>query len=94
MQARGRGWGNRRAGSESATTGIDIAMVPFPSFLEFLERKVVGGTSFRNPADVDESKLMPGLGKAVNPARPASPLNSRLLASPFRKRFSSQVVGK
>jgi hypothetical protein len=32
--------------------------------------------------------------RAVNPARPASPTNSRLLASPFRKRLTSQVMGR
>ena len=33
--------------------------------------------------------------KAVNPARPVSPTNSRLLASPFgKRRLRSQVIGK
>jgi hypothetical protein len=33
--------------------------------------------------------------KAVNPARPVSPTNSRLLASPFRrKRLKSQIIGR
>lgn len=40
------------------------------------------------------SGLFKGLFKVVNPARPASPLNSRALASPFRKRLKSQVMGK
>jgi hypothetical protein len=35
-----------------------------------------------------------GKFKEVNPARPVSPLNSRLLASPFRKRFESQIMGR
>ena len=34
------------------------------------------------------------LFKVVNPARPASPLNSRALASPFRKKLKSQVIGR
>jgi hypothetical protein len=43
---------------------------------------------------VAEPSLFRGLFKAVNPARPASPTSSRLLASPFRRRFKSQVVGR
>jgi hypothetical protein len=36
-----------------------------------------------------------GVFKAVNPARPVLPSNSRLLASPFRKkRLKSQVMGR
>jgi hypothetical protein len=40
------------------------------------------------------SGLFKGLFKVVNPARPASPLNSRALASPFRKKLKSQVIGR
>jgi hypothetical protein len=40
------------------------------------------------------SGLFRGLFKVVNPARPASPLNSRALASPFRKKLKSQVMGR
>ena len=40
-----------------------------------------------------ERSMFRGVFRAVNPARPASPVNSRLLSSPFRKRFKSQVVG-
>ena len=40
------------------------------------------------------SGLFKGLFKVVNPARPASPLNSRALASPFRKKLKSQVMGR
>ena len=43
---------------------------------------------------VAERSITRGMFKAVNPARPVSPLNSRLLASPFRKRFRSQVMGR
>jgi len=43
---------------------------------------------------VAERSIFCGLFKAVNPARPVSPLNSRLLASPFRKTFKSQVMGR
>ncbi len=35
-----------------------------------------------------------GIFKVVNPARPASPLNSRLLSSPYRKRLKGQVMGR
>ena len=77
-----------------------------PSFAEYLERRTaeddrhaahpsrepnhhqdqVAGTSifrglFKNPF------------KAVNPSRPVSPNNSRLLASSARKRLKSQVMG-
>jgi hypothetical protein len=40
------------------------------------------------------SGLFKGLFKVVNPARPASPTNSRLLASPFKRKLKSQVMGK
>jgi hypothetical protein len=43
---------------------------------------------------VTERSISRGMFKAVNPARPVSPLNSRLLASPFRKRFRSQIMGR
>jgi hypothetical protein len=43
---------------------------------------------------VVERSLMSGLFKVVNPARPVSPMNSRLL-SPFgKKRFKSQIIGR
>ena len=38
--------------------------------------------------------LFRGVFKAVNPARAASPLNSRLLASPYRKKLKSQIMGR
>jgi hypothetical protein len=47
---------------------------------------------------VPERSLFRGLFKnpieAVNPARPASPMNSRLLASPTRKWLKSQIIGR
>ncbi len=84
-------------------------MSRLPTFLEFLEqmrqaswagthapsigpptghRTEIGGVP------VAERKLIPGLGKAVNPARPISPLNSSLLALPGRRRLKSQVMGR
>jgi hypothetical protein len=42
-----------------------------------------------------ERSLFRGLFKAVNPARPVSPTNSRLFATPSRKkRLGSQVMGR
>jgi hypothetical protein len=38
---------------------------------------------------VSERSLFRGVFKAVNPSRPASPTSSRLLASPFRRKFRS-----
>lgn len=43
---------------------------------------------------VDERSLMSGMFRAVNPARPVSPLNSRLLSGPHKRRFKSQVMGR
>ncbi len=66
---------------------------------EPVEEPVTGGDpderGIRRERDqVAERSISRGLFKAVNPARPISPLNSRLLASPFRKRFRSQVMGR
>jgi hypothetical protein len=46
-----------------------------------------------DPDPVSERSMFRGVFKAVKPARPASPTNSRLLASPSRKRLGSQVIG-
>ncbi len=80
----------------------------YPSFLEYLEwRSGIGDE--RDPprgleGDVSSESLAErrspfrglfrGVFKAVNPARPISPTNSRLLAPPSRKRLKSQVVGR
>jgi hypothetical protein len=45
-------------------------------------------------SQVDERLFPRGMFKAVNPSRPVSPLNSRDLGSPHRKRFKSQVIGR
>jgi hypothetical protein len=75
---------------------IDNGMKAFPSFTEYLARR-----SAAEPPDpdqgstpVDERSLMGGIFKAVNPARPVSPMNSRLLSPPIQKRFKSQVIGR
>src|SRR4051794_16601758 len=48
------------------------------------------------PGDqVAERSMFRGVFKAVNPSRPVSPMNSKLLASPSRKRkLGSQVMGR
>jgi hypothetical protein len=48
----------------------------------------------RNRGHVSERSMFRGVFKSVNPARPASPTNSRLLASPFRRQLKSQVIGR
>ena len=65
-----------------------------------IDEPMTGGDSaFPGPpsgqGQVAERSMFRGLFKAVNPARPVSPNNSRLLSSPFRKRrLKSQVMGR
>jgi hypothetical protein len=47
----------------------------------------------RGSDPVAERSLYPLLG-AVNPARPISPMNSKLLAMPGRRKLKSQVMGR
>jgi hypothetical protein len=47
-----------------------------------------------DPDPVSERSMFRGVFKAVNPARPASPTNSTMLASPSRKRLKGQVMGR
>jgi hypothetical protein len=70
-------------------------MSPFPTFSEYLERRSSGGASLPDHglSPVDERSITGGMFKAVNPARPVSPTNSRLFALPGRKRFKSQIMG-
>lgn len=44
-------------------------------------------------APVAERSITGGMFKAVNPARPVSPTNSRLFDLPGRKRFKKQIMG-
>ena len=80
-------------------------MRPMPTFAEYLKRR--RPEAIPNPAPpprpevpgqaaapVSARKLIPGWGKAVNPSRPVTPFNSKLLASPGRKRLKSQVVNR
>jgi hypothetical protein len=69
---------------------IDNGMKAFPTFSEYLVRRSVD----ERTKPVDERSLMGGVFKAVNPARPVSPMNSRLLSPPVQKRFKSQVIGR
>jgi len=76
----------------------------YPSFLEYLEwRSGVGdegepqwGLEWDVSGDSLAERRSPfrGLFKVVNPARPVSPLSSRSLASPHRKKLKSQVMGR
>ena len=69
---------------------------------------IVGSPTRLHPPDPDAAvdggqveqrsllgNLFKGVFTVVNPSRPALPTNSRLLASPFRKRrLKSQVIGR
>ena len=83
---------------------IDRSMRCYPNFLEYLEWRSGVGEEGEPPkgleGDVTDESLagrrspFRGLFKVVNPARPASPLNSKLLASPWKKRLKGQVMGR
>jgi hypothetical protein len=66
------------------------------TFSEYLVLQSASNSFELNPQEpsVVERSIMSGLFKVVNPARPVSPMNSRLL-SPFgQKRLKSQVIGR
>ena len=91
------GWshrGFRRPGI--VVSGIDMGMIPLSTFTEFLTRKNANEPAEpdRVPDPVAERSITGGMFKAVNPARPVSPLNSRLLSGPFPKKLKGQVVGR
>jgi hypothetical protein len=79
-------------------------MRPIPTFAEYLkQRRREAIPSPAPPPRPDgpgkhavpiAEKLIPGWGKAVNPARSVTPFNSKLLAFLGRKRLKSQVVGR
>src|SRR5690349_5862287 len=85
---------------------LHTGMSHYPTFAEYLERRnSASRNGKRLPPDLLDAPaprqdplsdgLFPrGFFKAVNPARPVSPLNSRLLAAPTRKRLKSQVMGR
>ena len=66
------------------------------TFAEYLARRLAGELPeqdlFRDP--VAERSMSGGLFKVVNPSRPVSPLNSKLLSGPFPKRLKSQVIAR
>lgn len=64
-----------------------------------IDEPMTGDSAFPGSPDcqgqVAERSMFRGMFKVVNPARPVSPNNSRLLSSPFRKRrLKSQVMGR
>jgi hypothetical protein len=65
----------------------------FPTFSEYLERRHRTEPSDPFVTPVAERSITGGMFKAVNPARPVSPTNSRLFALPGKKRFKSQIMG-
>ncbi len=75
---------------------IDNGMKAYSTFSEYLERRSADGASVpdQGSTPVAERSLMGGIFKAVNPARPISPMNSRLLSPATQKRFKSQVIGR
>ena len=86
---------------------IDIPMHAYLSFSEYVGRRETGSTGegllrsafsfptyvWRGSDPVAERSLYPLLG-AVNPARPVSPMNSKLLAMPGRRKLKGQVMGR
>lgn len=66
--------------------GVEGEMAPLQPSVAAGADPFTERSAFRNP--------FKGLFKVVNPARPASPTNSRLLASPFRKKLKGQVMGR
>ncbi len=71
-------------------------MNPRLTFAEYLSLRDAEGQSEPGPsgAPFAERSVTAGMFKAVNPARPVSPTNSRLLSPTVGKRFKSQVIGR
>jgi hypothetical protein len=70
-------------------------MKPYRTFAEYVslqdaERRAEPGLD----APVAERSITGGMFKAVNPARPISPTNSRLLSFPGQRRIKSQIMGR
>jgi hypothetical protein len=68
-------------------------MKTYPTFGEYLVRRSAEEPSGPLGDSVAERLITGGMFKAVNPARPVSPTNSRLLSAPVQKRFKSQIMG-
>jgi hypothetical protein len=69
-------------------------MNTYLTFGEYLVRR--SADERQEPLDdpVAERSISGGMFKAVNPARPVSSLNSRLLTPTVQKRFKSQLIGR
>jgi hypothetical protein len=70
-------------------SGRDMAM-KILTFSDFIQR--IRPSGWRGP--VAERQRIPGLGRAVNPARPIGPTKLSLLAPPGRERLKGQVMGR
>jgi hypothetical protein len=69
-------------------------MKPYLTFAEYLSLRDAGVAPDHGlGTPVAERSIMRGFFKAVNPSRPISPTNSRLLALPGQRRIKSQVMG-
>lgn len=73
--------------ADGGGTGANFTEYPLPDpGIPGDGRHVSERSRFRNPYKV--------VSGAVNPSRPVSPTNSRLLSFPARKRLKSQIVGR
>jgi hypothetical protein len=74
----------------------------YVTFAEYVEQRDAGYRCLRDTVEdsgrdrgsLSERSRFRGVFAAVNPSRPASPTSSQLLASPYRRRLGSQVVGR
>jgi hypothetical protein len=71
-------------------------MKSFMTFTAFLSRRDADEPAEPDQmqAPVAERSITGGLFKVVNPSRPISPVNSRLLSGPFPRKLKSQVIGR
>jgi hypothetical protein len=82
------------AGSSSSSGGCDTSAASETDQGNDAACRDMVNALGRYRGHVSERSMFRGVFKAVNSARPASPTNSRLLASPFRKRLKSEVIGR
>ena len=69
------------------------AFLSFSEYLSLRDAEAPAGPDHGQDR-VEGRSLFRGLYKAVNPARPISPTNSRLLSLPGQKRIKGQVMGR
>jgi hypothetical protein len=82
----------RSAADPTRAVGDDVDVVPNGSISIQASLEDDGGQVEQRSL---YGNLFKGVFTVVNPSRPALPTNSRLLASPFRrKRLKSQVMGR